>query len=59
MNKFADILGNYSGVLNEIYKKYLDKQYVLSSKEKSFELYNEFARKDEDKREFQIPEYNF
>ena len=59
LNKFADILGNYSGVLNETYKKYLDEEYVQSSKEKSFELYNEFARKDEDKREFKIPEYKF
>ena len=59
LSKYANILGNYNGTLNETYKKYLDDNYVNSSKEKSFEIYADFARKDEDKRQFNIPEYNF
>lgn len=57
--KYAETLGNYSGDLNETYKKYLDEKYVESSKEKSFEIYEKYSFKDEDKREFLIPEYNF
>lgn len=55
----ANILGNYDGELNSTYKKYLSEEYVQNSKEKSFEIYTAFATKDEDKREFQIPNYNF
>ncbi len=57
--KYADTLGNYSGELTETYKKYLEPEYVEKSKEKSFEIYSEFSLKDEDKREFQIPNYKF
>ena len=57
--EFANILGNYSGELNETYKKYLNEEYVTKSKEKSFEVYTEFARKDEDKRKFIMPDYTF
>lgn len=55
----AETLGKYSGELNETYKKYLSEEYVKSSKEKSFEIYEKYSLKDEDKREFKIPEYNF
>lgn len=54
---FAKILGNYSGDLSEEYKKYLSEDYVNSVKEKSLEVYEKFARTDEDKREFKIPNY--
>lgn len=57
--KYADTLGNYSGELNDVYKKYLNSDYVEASKEKSFEIYNKYTLKDEDKREFNIPKYNF
>ena len=57
--KYADTLGNYSGDLNETYKKYLDENYVNSSKEKSFKIYENYTTRDEDKREFQVPNYNF
>ncbi len=59
LNKFADILGNYSGEINETYKKYLNCEYIEQSKAKSFEMYSDFARKDEDTRAFQIPSYSF
>lgn len=54
---FAKTLGSYSGDLSEEYKKYLSEDYVNSVKEKSLEVYEKFARTDEDKREFKIPNY--
>lgn len=57
--KYADTLGNYSGELNDVYKKYLTEEYVDLSKEKSFEIYDKYATLDEDKRKFKIPNYNF
>ena len=57
LSDFAKILGNYSGDLNDTYKKYLSEEYVNSAKDKSLEVYEIFARTDEDKREFKIPNY--
>ena len=57
--KYADILGNYTGELTETYKKYLDEQYVENSKNISFDIYEKYSKKDEDKRVFNIPEYSF
>lgn len=57
--KYADYLGNYSGELNETYKKYLDEKYVQNCKDVSFEVYSKYTLKDEDKREFEIPNYTF
>ncbi|MBQ9149969.1 hypothetical protein IJX73_03460 [bacterium] len=56
---FADTLGNYSGVLNEIYKKYIDEKYVDDCKDNSFAVYEKYSTKDEDTRQFKIPNYNF
>ena len=57
--KFADCLGNYSGDLNETYKKYISEEYVQKCKDVSFEVYSKYTLKDEDKREFKIPKYTF
>ena len=57
--KYADELGNYSGEINDVYKKYIDTDYIQSSKEKSFEAYLNYSRDREDKREFIIPNYTF
>ncbi len=54
---FAKTLGNYSGELSNEYKKYLSEDYVNTVKEKSLKVYEKFAREDEDKREFKIPNY--
>ena len=56
---FADTLGNYSGCLNETYKKYISEEYVQNCKENSFEVYEKYSTKDEDKRQFVIPNYSF
>lgn len=56
---FADTLGNYSGELNEIYKKYIDEKYVDDCKENSFVVYEKYSTRDEDNRQFKIPNYEF
>ena len=56
---YANVLGNYSGELNETYLKYIDAKYVEDCKEDSFAVYDKYSTKDEDKREFQIPNYEF
>ena len=55
----ADTLGNYSGELNETYKKYIDEKYVDNCKDNSFEVYEKYSTKDEDNRQFKIPNYSF
>lgn len=57
--KYADCLGNYSGDLNEAYKKYINEDYVQKCKDESFRVYSKYTLKDEDKREFKIPKYTF
>lgn len=57
--KYAQTLGNYEGDLNETYKKYIDEEYVESCKDRSFGIYEKYSTRDEDEREFEIPEYNF
>lgn len=56
---FADILGNYSGDLSEVYKKYIDEKYVADCKDNSFAVYEKYTTKDEDNRKFVIPNYKF
>ncbi len=57
--KYADCLGNYSGDLNEAYKKHINEDYVQKCKDESFVVYSKYTLKDEDKREFKIPNYTF
>ncbi len=56
---FADTLGNYSGELSETYKKYIDEKYVDDCKDNSFEVYEKYSTRDEDNRQFEIPNYKF
>ncbi len=57
--EWSRTLGNYSGDLNDIYKKYISEDFVNNAKEKSLKLYDDYANKDIDTREFKIPEYRF
>ena len=56
---YANTLAKYEGDLNETYKKYLNEEFVSSSKEFSFEIYSQYTKNKEDKREFKIPNYDF
>ncbi len=57
--KYADIMGNYKGELNETYEKYINRAYVDNCKEKSFKIYEKYSMNNEDKRQFNIPNYEF
>ena len=57
ISKFAKILGNYSGDLNEEYIALIPKDYYNNAKEKSMTEYLKFTNKDIDTRIFEIPNY--
>ena len=59
ITKFAQILGNYSGDLTELYKKYVPMDLYENAKEISMQKYLEFTNKDANNEKFEIPEYNF
>lgn len=58
IEKFARILGNYSGSLNNKYLAIISKDYYNSAKAKSMEDYLKFTNKDFDTRVFEIPDYS-
>ena len=58
IKKFAQIMGNYSGDLTELYKKYVDMNLYENAKELSLEDYAEFTNKDANNEEFVIPDYS-
>ena len=58
IKKFAQIMGNYSGDLTELYKKYVDMKLYENAKELSLEDYAEFTNKDAYNEEFVIPDYS-
>ena len=57
ISKFAKILGNYSGDLNEEYLALISKDYYNKAKDKSMEEYLKFTNKDADTRIFEVPNY--
>ena len=57
ISKFAKILGNYSGDLNEEYLALIAKDYYNNAKDKSMEEYLKFTNKDADTRIFEVPNY--
>lgn len=46
IKKFARIMGNYSGELNDTYKKYVDMSFYNNAKEESLKAYAVFTDKD-------------
>ena len=56
---YANVLGNYSGDLNEFHKKYISKEYYDEVKDKAMEYYLDFVEKDANNEPFEIPEYKF
>lgn len=55
---FARIMGNYSGDLNETYKKYVDNAFYESAKEDSLKAYAKFTDKDANNTQFVVPDYS-
>ncbi len=56
---YANILGNYSGDLNDFHKKYIPENFYNSTKEEAMKYYLEFVNKDANNEPFVIPEYRF
>ncbi len=59
IEKFATILGNYSGERIEIHKKYISDDFYTNTKEKANDYYLAFVAKDANNEKFEIPIYNF
>lgn len=58
IKKFARIMGNYSGDLTDLYKKYVDMELYKNAKEISLEDYAVFTNKDANNAKFEVPDYS-
>lgn len=58
ITKFAKVMGNYSGDLNNVYKRFISEEFYQNSKENSLQKYLEFTNKDANNEKFIIPDYN-
>lgn len=56
--KYARFLGNYSGDLNNVYKRLISEEYYNEAKESSLKRYLNFANKDSGDNSFIIPDYS-
>lgn len=56
---YANVLGNYSGDLNEFHKKYISQEFYNKVKDKAMKYYLDFVDKDANNESFVIPEYKF
>lgn len=58
IKKFAQKMGNYSGDLTDLYKKYVDMNLYDNAKELSLKDYAVFTNKDANNDKFVIPDYS-
>lgn len=58
IKKFAQTMGNYSGELTDLYKKYVDMDLYNNAKEISLKDYTLFTNKDANNDKFVIPDYS-
>ena len=58
IEKYASILGNYSGDRTELHKKFITQNFYDTTKEKAMEYYLAFVDKDANNEKFEIPEYD-
>lgn len=58
IKQFAQIMGNYSGDITDLYKKYVDMNLYENAKELSLKDYAVFTNKDANNDKFVIPDYN-
>ena len=59
IEKYAAILGNYSGERTEIHKKYIPNEIYQNAKDMAMEYYLAFVEKDANNEPFNVPEYDF
>ena len=57
IKKYAQVMGNYSGDLTELYKKYVDMTLYENSKDLSLKDYAVFTNKDANNAQFVVPDY--
>lgn len=58
IKNFARIMGNYSGDLTDLYKKYVDSNLYDNAKDLSLKDYAVFTNKDANNDKFVIPDYS-
>ncbi len=58
IKNFARIMGNYSGDITDLYKKYVDMNLYENAKEISLKDYAVFTNKDANNAPFVIPDYS-
>lgn len=58
IKKFAQKMGNYSGDLTDLYKKYVDMNLYDNAKDLSLKDYAVFTNKDANNDKFVIPDYS-
>lgn len=59
IQKYATVLGNYSGERTELHKKYISQNIYDNCKDLAMEYYLAFVDKDANNEPFEIPQYNF
>ena len=59
IEKYAAILGNYSGERTEMHKKYIPNEIYQNAKDMAMEYYLAFVEKDANNEPFNVPEYDF
>ena len=55
--KFANVLGCYSGERTELHKKFINEEFYNNSKETALKYYLEFVDKDANNEKFKMPDY--
>ena len=59
IEKFARVLGNYSGERTELHRELISEEFYNESKDKALKHYLEFVEKDANNEAFVIPDYKF
>ena len=59
IEKYASVLGNYSGDRTELHEEFIPQEYYAKSKDIAMDYYLKFVDKDANNEPFEIPEYGF
>ena len=59
IEKYASVLGNYSGERTELHKKLISDEMYNSCKDVAMDYYLKFVEKDANNEPFEIPQYDF
>ena len=57
IEKFANILGYYSGERTTLHKQFIPNEFYENAKEKALKYYFEFVDKDANNEIFKMPDY--